>query len=225
MKVCLVRKSVGQHDHMFNRRLLGSDATMRFKHRFVEIRATVGFQRRQPFRNPFALADLPERQSPVPTGVEGENADLIRRIHDIGGRDRRGLGEIELGATFAARAHAAGLIEHEKQCHMGHLQARRRTHIDGKNPLQRRAKIAAGAVTLRTADHQQAAAQVAHVLLDRLHLRVRKLKRGNVVEHQKIVGRQLGQGERVRRRRGFDHRVTLDSQDLGDHVLVFRLGG
>ena len=76
---------------------------MGFDHRFVQIGAAVGLQVGQLLGDPFAFAHLAKRQRPIPIGVEGEDADLIRRIHDIGGGDGRGFGEIELGAAFRRR--------------------------------------------------------------------------------------------------------------------------
>ena len=45
MEIRLVRQPVRQHNDMFDRRLLGGDAAMRFEHRFVKIGAAVGLQR------------------------------------------------------------------------------------------------------------------------------------------------------------------------------------
>ena len=103
------------------------------------------------------------------------------------------------------------------------VEPRRRAHIDGKNALERRAEIAAGAVTLGAADYQQTAAQVAHIFFDGLHLCVRQLKGRHVIEHQKIVSRELGERQRMRPGQRFDNRVALHLQYFGDHALTFRL--
>ena len=117
---------------------------------------------------------------------------MIRRVHNVRSRNGRRFGQIELGAAFTAGAHAARFIEHEKQRHMRHLEAGGWAHIHGKNSFERRAKIAARAVTLRSADDEQSTAEIAHIFFDGFHFGVGKLKRRDIIEHQEIVSGELG---------------------------------
>ncbi len=134
--------------------VLTGDAAMRFDHGFIQICPAVGLQIRQLFGDPLAFAHGAKRQRPIPIGVEGEDAHLVGRIHDIGGGDGRGLGEVELRAALATRAHAARFIDDEQQRDVRHFQFRRRAHVDRQDALQRRPEISAGAIALRAADDQ-----------------------------------------------------------------------
>src|SRR6478672_13858919 len=102
MEIRLVRQSIGKNNYMLDCRRLGGNAAVRLDHCFVEIRTAIGLQRSETIGNPVALSDLSKRQGPVPARIESQNTYLIRRVHNVGGSNRRRFGQIELGAAFTA---------------------------------------------------------------------------------------------------------------------------
>ena len=171
---------------MLDRRLFGRDYPIGLDHRLVHVRTAVRLQRSEFIRNPFPFAHRPKRQSPIPRRIKGENADLVRGIHDIRRRHRRGLGQIQLRAPLGPRAHAAGLVENEDHRHVRQIEPRGRPHVHRQNSFKRRAIVAAGAVTLRSADDEESAAQVADIFFNGFHFAIGKLKSGHIVEDQEI---------------------------------------
>ena len=79
-----------------------------------------------------------------------------------------------------------GFVEDKEQRYVRQIKPRRRAHVDRKNPLQSSSIVAARAITLRAANDQQTAAQIAHVLFNVFHLGIRQLKSRHIIEHQEI---------------------------------------
>ena len=79
-------------------------------------------------------------------------------------------------------------------------------HVDRQGLLERRLRVAAGAVALRPADHDQALAEVADVDLERGELAVGQAQARDVDEDDAVVGGQAGE---VGRERLGEDRVDL----------------
>ena len=159
------------------------------------------------------VADVAERlglDDPVRRLVERDHADLVARGHRRGRPQDRLLADVDLAdATHpgpaaltavervaVAGVHRARLVDHDDEGHVRLLLAVPDAHVDRQRLLDRRLLVAAGAVRVRAADHDESLAEVAHVDLQREHLAVGQRRPRDVDEDDRVV---RGEDERVAR--------------------------
>ena len=101
-----------------------------------------------------------------------------------------------LERVAVAGVHRARLVDDDDERDVGLLLAAADAHVDRQRLLDRRLLVAAGAVGVRAADHDEALAQVAHEDLEGQHLAIGQRCPRDVDEDDRVV---LGEDQRVAR--------------------------
>ena len=153
------------------------------------------------------VVDGAERRGPydpVRLLVERHDAELVALGHGRG-RPQDGLladvdlaRAIDLGAAAhpalervaVAGVHRARLVDDDDERDIRLLLAVAHAHVDRQGLLERRLLVAAGAVRIGPADHDQALAQVADVDLQGRQLAIGHARPGDVDEDDAVVGRE-----------------------------------
>ena len=123
--------------------------------------------------------------------VERDDLEEIVGGERVGGRLRGLLRHLERQA-----GHRAGAIDDERHRDLRLVAPLLGVHPHGEDPLDRRVVPAAEAVAVLAAREEEAAAEVAHVLLDRVLLRERDALGGRVAEDDEVVALELAQARR-----------------------------
>ena len=166
------------------------------------------------------VLDATERLGPHdPMGllVEGDDAELVPLRQRRRGAQDRLLADVDLAdaahadpaAALAAvervavaGVHRAGLVDHDDERDVGLLLTIADAHIDRQGLLERGLLVAAGAVRIGAADHDQTPADVPHVDLQCGELAVGQPRTGHIDQHHAVVRRQ---------------RAEVGREGLGDH--------
>ena len=93
-----------------------------------------------------------------------------------------------------AGVHRARLVDDDDERDVRLLLPVANAHVDRQRLLDRRLRVAAGAVRARPADHDEAAPEVADVRLERLELRVGEAKARNVDDDDAVVAQEAARG-------------------------------
>ena len=132
-----------------------------------------------------AEVDRCRAHRPVRVLVERDDAELVGRGERLGRAKDRLLGDVDLleaalagwvgGVAAVAGAvavgHAARLVDDRDHRHVRRALAVADGHVHRQRLLERRVEVAAGAVAVASAEHDEALAEVADVDLERGHRR------------------------------------------------------
>ena len=105
----------------------------------------------------------------TPSWSVGASASAARRIASLAmstfskPRWPDGLAVVAVVAGAVAVGHAPGLVDHRHHRHVRRALAIAHGHVHRQRLLQRRVEVAAGAVALAPAEHDQALAEIADV--------------------------------------------------------------
>ncbi len=127
--------------------------------------------------------------------VEDDHANPVLRAEQLHRADHGLLGEIELGHAARGLRHRARVIDDEQHRHARPTLLVLDLHVDRQRALERRVEVAADAERGRPADSDQAAAKIAHIGLDGVHLPLSQRTRRHIdQDHGRVLGqrRQIG---------------------------------
>ncbi len=122
-----------------------------------------------------------------------------------------------------AGRHRARLVDDHDEGHVGLLLPVADAHVDGQRLLDRRLLVAAGAIALRPADHDQALAEIAHVHLERRQLAVAQAESRHVDHDDAVVAGEAGEVGRQRLGHDAVHGLALALErrdELGRDLVV-----
>ena len=128
--------------------------------------------------------------------VERDDLEQVVGGERVGG----GLGGL-LGHLERQALHRSGAIDDQGHRDLGLVAPLLGVHAHRQDPLDGRVVPAAEAVAVLAAREEEAAAEVAHVLLDGVLLRERDALGGHVAEDDEVVLLGLAQGRRAAGRR------------------------
>ena len=158
--------------------------------------------------------------------VEDDDLEQVVGRERVGGGLRGLLGHLE-----RQPGHRPGAVDDERHRDLRLVLALLGVHADRQDALDGRVVPAAEAVAVLAAGEEEAAAEVAHVLLDGLLLRERHALGGHVGEDDEVVALGLAQARRQRvarvdvellrrERRGEVARARRVSVDVEDDGLA-----